>query len=44
MEELSQDKRQRLKSIGLHFCNYYENIVRYNKKFCAECPHCTYPR
>ena len=44
MEELSPEKRQRLKSIGLHFCEHYRNIVRYNEKFCKKCRHCTYPR
>lgn len=38
---LTEKKRKRLKNLGLHYCKYYKNIVRYNDKFCRECPHNT---
>ncbi len=25
--------------MGLHFCTQYNNLVRFNPKFCGKCPH-----
>ena len=30
---------EKIKNIGLHFCTQYNNIVRFNPKFCGKCPH-----
>lgn len=32
-------KTRRLLSSGLHFCRYYENLVRFDPEFCDKCPH-----
>jgi len=44
MQALSDERRNRLKEVGLHYCRYYCNIVRFNKPACGKCVHCTYPR
>lgn len=31
-------RRDRLNSVGLHFCKLYKNLVRYNPEFCGRCP------
>ena len=36
--EDSRERQKRVASIGLHFCSYYKNLVRYNAEFCARCP------
>ena len=33
------EKTRRLISSGLHFCRYYENLVRFDPEFCGKCPH-----
>ncbi|MCW4051555.1 MAG: hypothetical protein NWE89_17685 [Candidatus Bathyarchaeota archaeon] len=43
-KETAEDKKLRLKIVGLHYCTLYENVVRYNAPACHKCPHCTYPR
>jgi hypothetical protein len=43
MQLASEERRHRLKEVGLHFCRYYNNVVRFNKPACGVCPHCTYP-
>jgi hypothetical protein len=44
MQALSEERRHKLKGVGLHYCKYYNNIVRFNEPACGHCPHCTYPR
>jgi hypothetical protein len=24
---------------GLHYCKYYQNIVKFNPEFCGKCPY-----
>jgi hypothetical protein len=43
MRELTEEKKRMLKSMGLHYCKYYNNIVRFNPSFCGKCRHCTRP-
>ncbi len=43
MRELTEEKKQALKSMGLHYCRHYDNIVRFNPTFCGKCRHCTRP-
>jgi len=43
MQLIPEERRSRLKEVGLHFCRYYNNVVRFNKPACGTCPHCTYP-
>jgi len=43
MRELTEEKKQMLKSIGLHYCRHYDNVVRFNAHFCGKCRHRTYP-
>ena len=33
------EKTRKLPSLGLHFCRYYENLVRFDQEFCGKCPH-----
>lgn len=33
------DANETVKNKGLHFCTQYNNLVRFNPKFCAKCPH-----
>ncbi len=42
--ELTEERRQKLKMVGLHYCKLYENVVRYNAPACSKCEHSTYPR
>ena len=44
MDIPSEERRQKLKEVGLHYCKNYENIVRYNKPACGKCRHATYPK
>jgi hypothetical protein len=44
MKKLSKEKKNKLKELGLHYCKYYKNIVRYNAPTCKKCPYCTYPK
>ncbi len=43
MQELTEEKKQMLKSIGLHYCRHYDNVVRFDPPFCGKCRHRTYP-
>jgi len=43
MRELTEEKKRMLKSIGLHYCRHYENVVRFNAPMCGKCRHCTRP-
>jgi len=43
MRPVSEERRHRLKEVGLHFCRYYNNVVRFNAPACGTCPHRTYP-
>jgi hypothetical protein len=43
MRKLTEEKKRALKSMGLHYCRYYRNIVRFNPDFCGKCRYCTYP-
>lgn len=36
---MGKDERTRLKSMGLHYCSYYQNIVKWNPEFCGSCPY-----
>ncbi len=36
--EHDNERRERLASVGLHFCRRYRNVVRYNPEFCGKCP------
>ena len=31
--------KEAIKNTGLHFCNLYNNVVRFNPEFCGKCPH-----
>jgi len=44
MQALSEERRLKLKAVGLHYCRHYNNVVRYNEHLCGNCRHCTYPR
>ncbi|MCB2173345.1 hypothetical protein KQH65_11455 [archaeon] len=44
MDTISEERQQKLKAIGLHYCLWYKNIVRYNKPACSKCVHSTYPK
>ena len=44
MEPISEERRNKLKEIGLHYCRHYENVVRYNKPACGKCAYATYPK
>jgi hypothetical protein len=44
MEPISEERQKKLKEIGLHYCRYYDNVVRYNKPACGKCIHATYPK
>jgi hypothetical protein len=33
------EKATRLIKSGLHFCNWYNNLVKYNPEFCGQCEH-----
>jgi hypothetical protein len=43
MEPTSEEQKQRLKEIGLHYCMNYKNIVIYNEPACGKCSYATYP-
>jgi hypothetical protein len=32
------ERRERLKRVGLHFCSRYRNLVRFDPEFCGRCP------
>lgn len=34
-----QSRAAELAKVGLHFCRYYRNLVRYDPEFCGKCPH-----
>jgi hypothetical protein len=42
-EEMGDNERRekalRLIKSGLHFCNRYNNLVRYNPDLCGKCEH-----
>jgi regulator of replication initiation timing len=38
-DEERREKALRLIKSGLHFCNRYNNLVRYNPEFCGNCEH-----
>jgi hypothetical protein len=44
MQAASEERRLRLSQIGLHYCRYYKNVVRFNEPSCGRCVHSTYPR
>ena len=44
MDPDTEEHKQRLKEVGLHYCKLYENVVRYNKPACSKCRHATYPK
>jgi len=33
------EKANKLIKSGLHFCNQYQNIVKYNPELCDKCEH-----
>lgn len=35
----SDEKQRKLRQMGLHYCSYYKNLVRWNHDFCSRCPH-----
>jgi len=39
MREDADEKRERLRQEGLHYCSHYRNLVRWNPEFCGKCPH-----
>ncbi len=41
---LTDERREKMRQVGLHYCKHYENIVRYNAPACSKCEHATYPR
>lgn len=43
MREPTEERKQVLRSMGLHYCRHYDNIVRFNPGFCGKCRHCTRP-
>lgn len=43
MRELTEEKKRMFKSIGLHYCRHYDNVVRFNAPLCGKCRHRTYP-
>lgn len=38
-DEERREKALRLIKSGLHFCNRYDNLVRYNPELCGNCEH-----
>jgi hypothetical protein len=44
MQALSEEKKLKLKGMGLHYCRHYNNVVRFNEPACGKCVYCTYPR
>ena len=38
-DEERRQKALRLIKSGLHFCNRYNNLVKYNQEFCGKCEH-----
>lgn len=41
---LTEERRERLRQVGLHYCKHYENVVRYNAPACGKCRHATYQK
>jgi hypothetical protein len=41
---LTEERRERFRQVGLHYCKHYENVVRYNAPACGKCRHATYQK
>jgi hypothetical protein len=44
MEPPTEERREKLRQIGLHYCKHYDNIVRFNAPACGKCGYATYPK
>ena len=38
-DETTTDEGYKTPKRGLHYCSYYDNLVKYNPNFCGKCPH-----
>ncbi|MCX6648685.1 MAG: hypothetical protein NTV61_04770 [Candidatus Bathyarchaeota archaeon] len=36
---MADSVKETIRNTGLHFCTQYNNLVRFNPKFCGKCPH-----
>lgn len=36
---MADSPEDKVRNTGLHFCTQYNNLVRFNPKFCGKCPH-----